>query len=576
MGLIIKGIGVSKGIAIGNILLYKEPELNIIKKQVEDRNEEINRFTTALKQAADEIGNLYELALKQIGESNAGIFLAQKLMLEDPVFIKAVKDKITYEGINAEYAVNEVTNSYILFFEKIKDENLRLRVMDLKDVSKRLLSVLLNIESIDLINVEENTIIIAEDLTPSDTARMNKDHVIGIITELGGSTSHTSIIAKTLDIPLIIGIKDITSKVVNGEKIIINGDTGEIIISPTKEEIMEHISLIIRNKDITNKLTYMLGKESKSKDGYKVELFGNIGSMKDIDKVLENDGEGIGLFRTEFLYMDRQMLPTEEEQLEAYMAAATKIVNKPLIIRTLDVGGDKDIPYLNLQKEMNPFLGYRATRLLLDRLDIFKTQIRAILRASFLGNVKIMFPMISNIDEVRACKLLMEELKNELRIKKIPFNENIEIGIMVEIPSVAINSHNFAKEVDFFSIGTNDLIQYTLAVDRGNLNIAKLYNQYDPGVLKLIKMTIDNGHKEGIKVGMCGEAAKDKKLIPILLGMGLDDFSVNPGSILDTRYFISQCNKEKIEKQVEEVLNLVTAEEVEKYIDEKICNNLKF
>lgn len=570
-----EGLGTSPGIGIGKVFVYKEPILIIEKNIIKDITEEINRLEVALKKARVEIDNLYEITLSTIGEHEAEIFTAHRMMLEDPEFLGGVREKIRDENVNAEWAVNEVVNFYIEMFENIEDEYLKARVTDLKDVSKRLLRTLLNIATPDLISIIEKTIIIAEDLTPSDTAQMNKDMVVGIVTELGGRTSHTSIIARTLEVPAIAGVKDATNDLNHGEDIIIDGDSGEIIINPSAEKLQEYENKKKQVNEVKINLNSMKGQETISKDGYKVELSGNIGTPKDIDRVLENDGEGVGLFRTEFLYMDVDRLPTEEEQFQSYKIVAEKLDGKSLVIRTLDVGGDKDLPYLDLPKEMNPFLGYRAIRLCLDRVDIFKTQLRAILRASAFGNIKIMFPMISNIKEIRDAKAIVEEVKVELKAANIDFNPNLEIGIMVEIPAVAIHSAAFAKEVDFFSIGTNDLIQYTLAVDRGNTDIAYLYNQFHPAVLRLIRMTIENGHKEGIWVGMCGEVAGDQKLIPILLAMGLDEFSMGAASILKARYLIKQLDKEDISEVLDEILNLPTAEDVEKYIDHNILINLK-
>lgn len=565
-----KGIGTSSGIGIGKVFLFKEVKIVIEKQEIDDYKFELNRFDMALNQASIEMDKLYEMTLKNIGANEAEIFVAHKMMLEDPEFISGVKEKIEGENVNAEFAVNEVVNFYVSLFEDIEDEYLKARAVDLQDVSRRLLRILLGVKSTDLSTIDEKSIIVAEDLTPSDTAQMNKEMVVGIATELGGKTSHTSIIARTLEIPAIAGVNNITNLLNHGDMMIIDGDSGEIIINPSSEEILEYERKTQKNIEFKKELSSMKDKISLSKDGHRIEIAGNIGTPKDIDKVVDNGGEGVGLYRTEFLYMDRDRLPSEDEQFEAYKVVAQKLGKRPLVIRTLDVGGDKDLPYLNLPKEMNPFLGYRAIRLCLDRKDIFKTQLRAILRASAFGNIKIMFPMISNLGEVRESKLLLEEVKVELRNENILFDENIEIGIMVEIPAVAIHSRVFAKEVDFFSIGTNDLIQYTLAVDRGNQDIAYLYNQYHPSVLNLIKMTIDNGHKEGIWVGMCGEAASDKKLFPILLGMGLDEFSMSASSILRSRYDLQKYSKEEIEKHIDTILNMGTAEDVEKYIDENI------
>lgn len=565
-----KGLGTSPGIAIGKIFLYKQVKLEIEKKKIEDLNLELRRFNDAMEKAKVEIDCLYDSTIKTIGEKEAEIFSAHKMMLEDPEFIKGVEDKIKNEKINSESAVKETADAFIALFENIEDEYLKARAVDLKDVSHRVLRILLNKENIDLLSIDERSIIVAEDLTPSDTASMNKNMVVGLVTELGGRTSHTSIIARTLEIPAIAGIENITKKAKHGDTIIIDGDNGEIILNPTKEELDFYRNKFQEENLLKEQLKDMIGKESRSKDGHRVEIVGNIGTPSDVDKVLEKDGEGVGLFRSEFLYMDKDALPTEDEQFEAYKEVAIKLKNKPLIIRTLDVGGDKEISYLNLPKEMNPFLGYRAIRVGLDRPEILKTQLRAIYRASNYGSLKIMFPMISSIEEVRDAKKIAKEVRKELKKEEIPFSEDVEIGIMVEIPAVAIHARAFAKEVDFFSIGTNDLIQYTTAVDRGNQNISHLYTQYHPAVLRLIKMTIDGGHKEGIWVGMCGEVAGDKKLVPLLLAMGLDEFSMSSGSILRARSEIRDTSKKEIEKHIDVILNLSTAKDVEKYIDENI------
>lgn len=568
-----RGLGTSPGIGIGKVFIYKTPEIKVIKRNIEDEEAEIKRLENGILETSKEIDLLYDLTLKSIGKNEADIFTAHKMILEDPEFYLAVKEKINTEKVNCEFAVEDVAQIFISMFKNIEDEYLKARSTDIKDVTARLLRVLLGIKAVDLLSINEKSIIVAEDLTPSDTAQINKEMVTGIVTEFGGRTSHTAIMARTMEVPAIAGVKDILKVVKHGDFMIIDGSNGEIKLNPTKDEILKFENKIEESMEVKKKLQILIGKQSISKDGHKVELAGNIGTPKDIDKVLENDGEGVGLYRTEFLFMDRDRMPTEEEQFQAYKVVAEKLEKRPLVIRTLDVGGDKEIPYLNLPKEMNPFLGYRAIRLCLDRKDIFKPQLRAILRSSAYGNVKIMFPMISSIQEVREAKSIVEEVKEELREQNIQFDENIEIGIMVEIPSVAVHSHIFAKEVDFFSIGTNDLVQYTLAVDRGNQDIANLYSHYHPAVLNLIRMTIKNGHKEGIWVGMCGEAAGDEILIPILLAMGLDEFSMSASSILKARYLIKNTSKKEVESVLDEILNLPTAGDVERFIN-KLNENL--
>jgi len=565
-----KGLGTSPGIGIGKAFIYKEPKIKIEKKDIKSEEAELKRLDDAVITAEKEIDFLHKKALEEIGEDEAEIFTAHKMILDDPEFIGEVRKKVSAEKINVEWAVNQVAEQFITIFDNMEDEYLKARAADLKDVSSRLLRILLGIISPDLSSIDEDSIVIAEDLTPSDTAHMNKEKVVGMITELGGKTSHTSIIARTMGIPAVAGVDKVEDLINHGDIVIIDGDIGRIIENPTEEELEEYNEKLKELEKFKKELQTMIGEKSVSKDGHEVELAGNIGAPADIDEVLKNDGEGVGLFRTEFLYMNNDKLPTEEEQFEAYKEVAEKLGDRPLVIRTLDVGGDKDIPYLELPKEMNPFLGYRAIRLCLDRPDIFETQLRAIYRASHFGNIKIMFPMVSSIEELRAAKSVAEKVRNDLRDEGIEFNEEVEVGIMVEIPAVAIHSKAFAKEVDFFSIGTNDLIQYTVAVDRGNQQISKLYNQYHPAVLSLIRMTIENGHKEGIWVGMCGEVAGDEKLIPLLLGMGLDEFSMSAGSILRARYQIRNISKEKMGKLVDNILDLPTAQEVEEFIDKNI------
>lgn len=565
-----RGLATSPGIGMGKAFLYRDLEIQIQKQFIESEEDEIQRFYRAIEQAKSEIDNLYHNCSHSLGEDESKIFSAHRMMLEDPEFIGKVDKKIRKEKINAEWALNEITNGLISIFDNIEDKYLRGRVIDIKDVTKRVLRLLLKIESMDLGYIEKASIVIAEDLTPSDTAQMEKKNVKGIITELGGKNSHTSIIARKMEIPAIIGVKDILDLVETGDYLILDGYTGEIIINPSEKEKNSYKK---RQEDIIEdkiKFEKVIGKDSISKDGHRIEISGNIGSLEDIDEVIENDGQGVGLFRTEYIYINRKSLPTEEEQFEIYKSAGEKLQEKPLIIRTLDVGGDKEIPCLDLPEEMNPFLGYRGIRISLDRLDIFKTQLRAILRASYYGNIKIMFPMISSIEELKEVKTIFKEIKKSLKSENIPFNEDIEMGIMVEVPAVAIHSKAFAKEVDFFSIGTNDLIQYTLAVDRGSRKIAQLYTQYHPAVLRLIKMTIENGHKAGISVSMCGEMAGDENIIPILLAMGLDKFSMNASSILRSKYLIRNISIDEISKKTMNLLDLPTSEDVKQFIDEII------
>ncbi|WP_427337940.1 phosphoenolpyruvate--protein phosphotransferase [Caloranaerobacter sp. DY30410] len=565
-----KGIAASPGIAIGKVLIKKDAQVKIEKKNIDSIEDEIKRLNKAREISKQQIDALYQHALKNIGQEEAKIFEAHIMILDDPEYFGQVEQKIKTEKVNAEHALKEITDAFIEIFQNMGNEYMKERVLDIKDVSNRVIRELLGIQTIDLSKLDEEVIIVAEDLTPSDTAQMDKEKVLGFITETGGRTSHSAIMARTLELPAVVGVEGIIANVKNGDVIIFDGDEGNIIINPDKETLKQYKNKKEKYEQFKNKLKQLKGKESITKDRFKVEIVANIGTPKDIEGVIRNDAEGVGLYRTEFLYMDRKNLPTEEEQFIAYKEVAEKLKGKPVVIRTLDIGGDKDLPYLELPEEMNPFLGYRAIRLCLDRTEIFKTQLRALLRASAYGNIKIMFPMISSIQELRKAKQILKEVKEDLRRENIKFNEKIEVGMMIEIPSAAIMSDIFAKEVDFFSIGTNDLIQYITAVDRGNRKISHLYSQYHPALLRLIKQVIDNGHKEGIWVGMCGEAAGDPKLIPILIGMGLDEFSMSPISILRARWIITNIEQKEMKKLAQQVINLSTAEEVEKFIDENI------
>ncbi|WP_069651047.1 phosphoenolpyruvate--protein phosphotransferase [Caloranaerobacter ferrireducens] len=565
-----KGIAASPGIAIGKVLIKKDFQIKIEKKNIDNIEDEIKRLNKAIKVSKQQIDSLYQHTLENIGQEEAKIFEAHIMILDDPEYFGQVEEKIKTEKINAEHALKQVTDKFLEIFQNMDNEYMKERAADIKDVSNRVIRELLGIETIDLSKLDEAVIIVAKDLTPSDTAQMDKEKVLGFITEIGGKTAHSAIMARTLELPAVVGVEGITKKVKNKDIVILDGEEGIVIINPDKETLKEYKDKKEEYQKYKNKLKQLKGRESITKDGFKVELVANIGTPKDVEGVIRNDAEGVGLYRTEFLYMDRKSLPTEEEQFSAYKEVAEKLKGKPVVIRTLDIGGDKDLPYLELPKEMNPFLGYRAIRLCLDRTEIFKTQLRALLRASIYGNIKIMFPMISSIEELRQAKQILEEVKEDLRKENIKFNEEIEVGMMIEIPSAAIMSDILAKEVDFFSIGTNDLIQYITAVDRGNRKISYLYSQYHPALLRLIKQVIDNGHKEGIWIGMCGEAAGDPKLIPILIGMGLDEFSMSPISILRARWIITNIEQKKMKKLAQHVLNLPTAEEVEKFIDENI------
>ncbi|RXI49845.1 phosphoenolpyruvate--protein phosphotransferase [Clostridium tetani] len=563
----LKGISASNGIAIGKAFILKIGDIEIIKETIKDGEEENQRFITALEKGKKQLSKIMKDAKEKLGEEKSKIFEAHLFMLDDPEFTGQVSEKILKQKINAEYALKSTSEELVAIFEQIEDDYMRERVADIKDVTNRILRILTGNEGISISEIEEESILIGYDLTPSDTAQIDKNKILGFATEIGGVTSHSAIIARSIGIPSVLGVGKEIKEIKNGELIILDGNKGLIITNPDDEKI----NLYKKQIEGEKKLQKILGKykniEVITLDGRKVEVASNIGSIEDSENALKNGAEGIGLFRTEFLYMASSELPEEEFQYNAYKEVLEKMGEKPVIIRTLDIGGDKKLSYLTIDEEMNPFLGYRAIRLCLHRKDIFKTQLRALLRASYYGNLKIMFPMIANLQELREAKSILEECKEELRKESIAFNENIKVGIMVEIPSAAIMSDVLAKEVDFFSIGTNDLIQYTIAVDRMNEKVSYLYDFFNPAVLRLINNVIVNGHKEGKFVGMCGEMAGKKELIPLLLGMGLDEFSMSASSILKAKKLITELNYEDCKKIVSKVMEMKTAEEIKVFLE---------
>ena len=563
-----KGTGASPGIALGKALVIEHSELVIEKKTIENIDEEIQKLESAVKVSKEEITKVKDKALAELGEHEAEIFEAHLLVLEDPELIGSAISKIRDEKVNADYALNEIKEMFVAMFESMDNEYMRERAADIKDVTNRVLRHILGIKVVDLAGLDEEVVLIAHDLTPSDTATMNKNMVLGFLTDIGGRTSHTAIMARTLEIAAVVGLNDITKKVKDGDYIVFNGDTGEVIVNPDEETKAKYASLKEEFEEYRKSLELLKGQASITTDGRHVELAGNIGSPNDVEGLIKNDAEGVGLYRTEFLYMDKEdSFPTEEEQYEAYKAVLEGMNNKPIVIRTLDIGGDKELPYFEMEAEMNPFLGYRAIRLCLDRKDIFKTQLRALYRASVHGKLRIMFPMISSLEELLDAKEVIKEVLKELDAENIAYSNDVEVGMMIEIPSAAVISDVLAKHVDFFSIGTNDLIQYTCAVDRMNQKISHLYNQFNPAVLRLIKMVIDNAHKEGKWVGMCGESAGDQRMIPILLGFGLDEFSMSPISILPARKLITSLSYADMQKFADEVLAMGTAKEIKEYVD---------
>ena len=556
----LKGKGVSTGIGFGKIVILKNEEKVIEKRTVENPEAEMQKFKQAFNQVIKET----EEMVSKLSGTELDIMQAYLMIMQDPSLISETENAITNLNYSAEYAVEVGFNSVIQIFENMDDEYMAARSRDIADIKNRVLSKLFNEETINISKLEENTIIVAKELTTSDTAKLDFKNVSGIITELGGTNSHTSIMARTHAIPAITKVEEATKIFRNGDYVAIDGLSGEIYLNPSEEEKQKLFKLKEEIQKENQELEKFKGAETKTKDGYKVELVANIGTPADVEIVLKNTAEGVGLLRSEFLYMDSENMPTEEEQYNAYKEVAEKMQGKSVIIRTLDVGGDKELKYLKLEKEANPFLGYRAIRLCLDNLNIFKTQLRAILRASYYGNLSIMFPMISSIEELREAKKILEECKTELDNENIPYKKDIKTGIMIEIPSAALISYGLARECDFFSIGTNDLIQYTVAVERGNEKIAKLYTKFHPGVIKLVKEAINGAHDGGIFCGMCGEAAGDELYIPLLIGLGLDEFSMNSNSILKARKIISNLEKTECEKLAERILMLSSAEEVEK------------
>ncbi|MFE4524685.1 phosphoenolpyruvate--protein phosphotransferase [Cytobacillus firmus] len=564
----LNGIAASSGIAIAKAYRLVEPDLSFDKKTVENAEQEVERFQAALAESKGELEVIRDNAHKDLGADKAAIFDAHLLVLSDPELISPIEDKIKTDKVNAESALKETADMFITMFEQMDNEYMKERAADIRDVTKRILSHLLGVQIANPSMIAEEVIIIAEDLTPSDTAQLNRQFVKGFTTDIGGRTSHSAIMARSMEIPAVVGTKESTKQIKNGDLVIVDGLKGLVHINPTPEAIAEYEEEHRKFEEQKAEWAKLVNEKSVTADGHHVELAANIGTPKDLKGVVKNGGEGVGLYRTEFLYMGRDQLPTEDEQFESYKAVLEGMSGKPVVVRTLDIGGDKELPYLNLPKEMNPFLGFRAIRLCLEEQDMFRTQLRALLRASTYGNLKIMFPMIATLEEFRQGKAILEEEKQKLVSEGAEVADNIEIGIMVEIPSTAVMADQFAKEVDFFSVGTNDLIQYTMAADRMNERVSYLYQPYNPAILRLVKMVIDAAHKEGKWAGMCGEMAGDETAIPLLLGLGLDEFSMSATSILKARSQISRLNKKDMEALAEKALHMNTAEEVVQAVKE--------
>ncbi|UYZ13785.1 phosphoenolpyruvate--protein phosphotransferase [Brevibacillus sp. WF146] len=563
----IVGVAASSGVAIGKAFLLANPHLQIETVSVEDPSSEIKRLTDALEQAKADLREISERAEREMGPDKAAIFQAHLLVLEDPELVETVKGKIAAEKVNAESALHETAQTFIELFEQMDNEYMKERAADIRDVTKRVLCHLLGVEFAAPSDLAEEVILVAEDLTPSDTAQLDRRYVKGFVTDIGGRTSHSAIMARSLEIPAVVGTTDVTREAAAGVTIILDGHEGLVIIDPTPEETGERV------RETKSELAKLVHTATTSQDGVHVELAANIGSVQDLAGALENGAEGVGLFRTEFLYMGRDDFPSEDEQFQAYKQVLEQMGEKPVVIRTLDIGGDKHLAYMNLPQEMNPFLGFRAIRLCLEQQDLFRTQLRALLRASAYGNLKIMFPMIATLEEFRQAKAVLAEEKQALLDKGIAVSDRLEVGIMIEIPAAALIADQFAKEVDFFSIGTNDLIQYTMAADRMNERVSYLYQPYHPAVLRLIHRVIQAAHAEGKWVGMCGEMAGDPVAIPILLGMGLDEFSMSAGSILPARYQISRLSKETAAGYTDTILSMSTSQEVEAFVRKTFAGN---
>jgi phosphoenolpyruvate-protein phosphotransferase (PTS system enzyme I) len=559
---LLNGIAASNGIAMAKAYRLVEPDLTFVKTSISDSAVEVSRFRDALEISKTELSQIRDHAEIELGQDKAAIFEAHLLVLSDPELINPIEDKIQSEKVNAETALKDTADFFINMFEQMDNEYMKERAADIRDVTKRVLAHLLNVQIVNPSMISEEVIIVAEDLTPSDTAQLNRDFVKGFTTDIGGRTSHSAIMARSMEIPAVVGTKTATKMIQNGDYIIVDGLKGEVHINPTPDVIKSYRNIHADYQKQKEEWAKLVNEKSLTSDGYQVELAANIGTPKDLKGVIENGGEAVGLFRTEFLYMGRTQLPTEEEQFQAYKEVLEGMNGKPVVVRTLDIGGDKELPYLKLPKELNPFLGFRAIRLCLEEQDIFRTQLRALLRASVYGNLKIMFPMIATLNEFRQGKSILEEEKQNLVNKGTDVSNTIELGIMVEIPSTAVLADQFAKEVDFFSIGTNDLIQYTMAADRMNERVSYLYQPYNPSILRLIKMVIDAAHKEGKWAGMCGEMAGDETAIPILIGLGLDEFSMSATSILKARSLIRQLSKLELEELANRVLQMSTTEEV--------------
>ena len=568
----LQGIAASDGIAIAKVYTLTEPDLSFTKISVENTDKEISRLEEALVVSTKEIELIKETALKNLGEEEAQVFEAHLMVLSDPELVGQVKDAITSQKVNAEHALKEVSDMFISIFAGMEDNPyMQERAADIRDVSKRILANLLGVKIPSPATIKDEVVVVAGDLTPSDTAQLNRQYVKAFVTDIGGRTSHSAIMARSLEIPAIVGTKEITSLAKDGDLIIIDGLSGDVFLNPSEDVVAEYRAKAEAFAAQQAEWEKLKDADTFTKDGHQVELAANIGTPKDLEGVINNGAEGVGLYRTEFLYMDSHDMPTEEDQFEAYKAVLEGMNGKPVVVRTMDIGGDKELPYLPLPHEMNPFLGYRAIRISLNEPEMFRTQLRALLRASVYGKLRIMFPMIATLNDFRGAKALLLEEKAKLVAEGVAVSDDIQVGIMIEIPAAAVLAHQFAKEVDFFSIGTNDLIQYTMAADRMNERVSYLYQPYNPSILTLIKHVIDSAHKEGKWAGMCGEMAGDQTAVPLLVGLGLDEFSMSASSVLKTRSLISKLTLEDMKALADKAINeCATVQEVEALVEEAV------
>jgi len=564
---LLKGIGVSPGIAAGKVFILEQGH-ETEKRNIRSCDEEIARLENALRKSGMELERLYEETRSKIGEKEAAIFEAQLLMLRDEEFIEKIKSEIEDKKINAEWAVENVGQYYASLFMNMESEYMRERAQDIKDIANLIRNSLSGSGNNPAAFTEAEGIIAARELPPSDTARLNAEKIQGILTETGGRTSHAAIISRALGIPAVAGIPSLMQEVKSGDYVVLDGDSGIVYVNPSEDVINDYNEKLKEFISRKNKLHALKGTGSVTADGHRIMISANISSDRDVNTALYNDAEGIGLFRTEFLLMNRSSLPPCQEQFEVYKKVVSDMQNKEVVIRTFDIGGDKPLDYIELPHENNPFLGFRGIRIGLDRKEILREQLKAILKASVFGNIKIMFPMISTVDEIRQAKEILAEAKEELRKEKTPFSERIETGIMIETPAAAIMSDSLSKEADFFSIGTNDLIQYTMAADRLNSKVSYLYNFFQPSVLRLVKFVADSAHKAGIKVGMCGEAAGEPELVPVWVGMGIDELSVNPASVLGTRKIVQSVNFGEAKALADSLLDLASDGEVRLCLEE--------